>query len=179
MWSSIASIEVGVEMKKRRAIGAGVAINVCFAFLLPVVLVSSAVFAETIKKKGAFGTNVELKLIGKSYVEALGGVSAESALDRAAEFARSIEGASVQVLDGKAVKAKGKMRCKMPWSFGATIDSEFQFELDVKGAGEKLAIEFSHVLVEPRHPDLPQGIEKFAKACLDPSRDALMKVIAR
>lgn len=167
------------EVKKRRAIGTSVAMNVCSAFLLPFVLVSSVVFAETIKKKGAFGTSVELKLIEKNYVETLGGVSFEAALERAAEFTRSIEGASVQVLDGKEVKAKGKMRCKMPWSFGATVDSEFQFELDVKRAGEKLAIDFSKVLVEPRHPDLPQGIEKFTKACLDPSRDALMKVIAR
>ena len=167
------------NVKKRPAIGTSVVMNVCFAFLLPFALVSSAVFAETIKKKGAFGTSVELKLIEKSYVEALGGVSVEAALGRAAEFVRSIEGANVQVLDGKEVKARGKMRCKMPWSFGATVDSEFHFELDVKTAGEKLAIDFSHVLVEPRHPDLPQGVEKFIKACLDPSRDALMKVIAR
>ena len=52
------------EVKKRRAIGTGVAMNVCSAFLLPFVLVSSVVFAETIKKKGAFGTSVEVKLIG-------------------------------------------------------------------------------------------------------------------
>lgn len=168
-----------IDVKKRRTVVMGVAMNVLFAFLLPVVLVSSAVFAESIKKKGAFGTTVELKLIEKSYVEDLGRVGLETALGRAAEFVRSIEGASVQVLEGKEVKATGKMRCKMPWSFGATIDSEFQFELDVKAAGEKIAIGFSRILVEPRHPDLPQGIEKFTKACLDTSRDALMKVIAR
>lgn len=154
------------------------------------VFVSKAYTAEVqneVKRKGPFGTEIVIRPIEKTYSEK---VSANPALvfKRSLEFLNSIDGAKV-TSEGEAkrvAKANGKLKCRMPWSFGMEIDAEYSFDLELSVAGSggptpetaELKLRFTNVVVDPRHPDLPEGISKFEKSCLDQTRDAILKLVS-
>lgn len=169
---------------KKSLLGSAIAlVSVLVASSLPRVSLASEV-QNVVRKKGPFGTEVVLKPLEKTYSEK---IAADPALvfRKSLEFLNSIDGATV-TSEGdlkKTVRAKAKLKCRMPWSFGMEIDAEYSFDLDLAVTaldpkGEtNLKLRFTNVIVEPRHPDLPEGISKFEKACLDQTRDTIIKLI--